>query len=520
MGVSNAFVAGWLGVAALSTGVPALAEDRVLIMTISDYPGQPLEGVKHDANNGYMLAKKLGYETSQAVRLRDAELTLSGMKSALQSLVQKTRNGDRVFVYFSGHGGSKKQNNVCEQSIISQDAQHFFSGELASYLEQIKDVASKVTVMLDSCHSGGVLHDVQMVRSGAKAVGGAGIKAKSWVPKEGESCSNAVNYVARGIPEMRSAKGITDLSRNYVYITAARDNEYALDSPENGGLASTSILKCLDKGIPNTDNSGVVSVGELVQCAQFQINQNVNVINAAAGPGERAKWLPPHLKIEGNSNAPILGAQTVAVTASSATGSTALSQVQSFQAPVKAVNTLRRIFEGQDARWGFSAQPTKTEVTLGSKIGIHYTSNQPGYVYVLYVGSDGKEFKQLYPIALGDTRFLAKTKGYVGKDGGVAEISIEPPLGDNHFLVLLADSPRDFSGVFKVGKDGELTATTNANKASSLGCAVAGGTRNAKISEGPADCMITRNASVKEGGASNEVLTGYGAAMFVVKGMK
>lgn len=488
----------------------ATAADRVLIMTISDYPGQSLEGVKHDASNGLLLAQKMGYDTSAAVRLQDDSLKLSGMKNALQGVVESTRSGDRVFIYFSGHGGSSKRNNVCEQSILAQDGQPLFSEELSTYLDRVKDVASKVTIMLDSCHAGGVLSDVERTRSASKGTAGTQVKAKMWVPKDGESCSNGVNYVTRSIPNLRSAKGITDLSKNYVYITAARSNEYALDDPKSGGLASTSILKCLDKGVQSANNSGVVTVGELMQCAQPYIEMGVDEINSSADPGSSKKWIPPHINIVGNIGDPLWSVPLQ-------TNTGVMEQSNS----VAAKNTLLRILDGRDARWGFQAGPSQTEVPLGGTFKVSYASTTPGYVYVLYAGSDGKDFKQLYPINQGDMRFLAKTQGFVGKDGGTAEFTIEPPVGENNFLVVLAPAPRDFSEVFKLDSNGALKAKASADSAKNLGCAISFPSGVSRMGEANTNgCKPrTRNASVKEGSEAEQI-SGYGAAFFVVNGLR
>ena len=505
-----------LGAVLFLFGLPAAAEDRVLIMTISDYPGQALEGVKHDANNGFALAKKLGYETSGAVRLRDKALTLSDMNNALRNLVQQTQSGDRVFIYFSGHGGSSKRNNVCEQSIMAQDAQPLYSGELASYLEQLKDVASKVTVVLDSCHSGGVLSDVERVRSGAKGAVSSQIKAKSWVPKDGENCSNAVNYVTTAIPAMRSAKGVTDLSKNYVYITAARDNEYALDNPDSGGLASTSLINCLDKGVVSTDNSGVISVGDLAQCAQVQVDQGVVAINAAAGSGERAKWLPPHVTIAGNKNAPILGSQTAASTNTGGAGGNVVSPGSPSAVPVNAVNALRRINDGQDARWGYVARPSLTEGKIGSAFTIDYQTNRPGYLYILYAGSDGKEFLQLYPSG-GAHRYHGMTNGRLLKaDGTPVSYQLLDPPGDNHLLVVITERPRDWSSVFKNG-----TANATMESAQAILCAAEGKTRNIASDDGPGCVQTSQISASSEGVKGSDVqgFGGYGATLLTVKGL-
>jgi hypothetical protein len=492
-------------VATILSANVARAADQVLIMTVSDYMGQPLEGVVHDADNGLRLAQSLGFDVSAAVRLRDRQLTLAGMKTALENLIGRTRNGDRVFVYFSGHGGSKRQGDLCVQSLIAQDGQSLSTGEVHGYLERLKDTASKVMVMFDACYSGGVLSSVEQVRGG-KDMFGSRVRAKAWAAKDGESCSTPVNLVTRALATTRSAKSLTDLSKNYIYLTAARENEAALDDPDRGGLASTALLGCLEKGVVDMDLSGTVSMDELVQCAQGQIRNSVDGINTKL-PNSRAKWAPHRISAVGNEHELVLRA----VPLRPATAGNDISPARVFQS----------ILDSQDSRWGLAVTPSATQLRFGEKLQIAYKSNQGGYVYLLYAGSDGHEFQQIYPPGRGETRLLRASEGWVGRDGKRLTITITEPEGDNQFLVLLSNRPLDLSSAFNGGEGGALVRPVNPATAMDLACLSNGGRRNAVASEGTAPCIQLRNAiAAEESLQVDQALGGYGAALFTVRGVK
>jgi hypothetical protein len=107
--------------------------------------------------------------------------------------------------------------------------------------------------------------------------------------------------------------------------------------------------------------------------------------------------------------------------------------------------TLFDIFSGRDDRRVVSLQTTKTQFKVGRDlIGVTVSSTQPGFLYLLMVGSDGKTFDMLFPnkidsqneIRAGEPVKLPRFSWQV-KAGG--------PAGKNHLLAIVADAPRDFS---------------------------------------------------------------------------
>src|ERR1700730_9586258 len=115
----------WAGLLLMASAActPALfAADRALIMTISDYQRAPvLPGVKFDAVNAQKILSGLGFSSDHLRTLEETHLTLAGMRQALGQLAQEIGDGDRVFVYYSGHGMSYPIGNRCEQALVSQD---------------------------------------------------------------------------------------------------------------------------------------------------------------------------------------------------------------------------------------------------------------------------------------------------------------------------------------------------------------------------------------------------------------
>ncbi len=290
-----------------------------------------------------------------------------------------------------------------------------------------------------------------------------------------QRCSKPVNVLEEKIGAgMRSARGAV-LDHNYLYIAAARRDEVAFDDEDKGGLATSAILECLNEPLVDLDRSGSVSFQELAACAQAKIDRELR-----DDPVNR----PHHLTLSGNQNWPILAAAgaSLAHTAASA----------------KA--TLRDLASGADSRWQvrLTARPERARINQDS-FRLSVTSSQEGYLYLLYVGSDGKEFLQLFPDQADLSNRVSANQAF--RIPG--EFAATGPAGSNHVLAIVADAPRNFAGIF--GQGGSTPATlANAAALQDAGCA----TRNLKRVECQEDRRNLQRRPIRDGESS-----AYGAAL-------
>lgn len=394
------------------------AADHVLIMTISDYPSKPLAGVRHDAGNALNLARKLGYDTQRATVLKDRQLEFEGFHTALRDLAARVQTNDRVFLYYSGHGASRKNDRgVCEQALVSRDEQLVSDADIEHAMEAIKDrLPQEVMVVFDACHSGG-LNEMVVMRSAAK--GGSSprtlntgrLESKLWVPKSGESCQNPVNFTKAWTPSTL-ARSAVNPEANFTFIAAANQREVALDDRERGGLATTSLIACLDKGVPDSDGSQSVSMMELVACAQRRINTEVPRLNSQ----NNSKWMPHVIEVSGN--------QYRSIPAKIQVGA-----VTQLDKAAKTRAVFSQIAENSNGNWSAEFHTHPIQVKLGEKTRFVYQTNQPGYASMLYVGSDNKDIRVLLenqPIAAGIQSWSA---------------TIQEPAGTNTFLAIVSQRP-------------------------------------------------------------------------------
>ena len=434
----------------LLTPLRSVAADHVLIMTISEYPSKPLVGVKHDAANALRLAKKLGFDTTNAVTVKDQQLSGNAIFTALQAMQERIKPDDRAFVYYSGHGASVLNNDICVQSLVTQDEKLLDTDLIRQWADSTRLKASSVLLVIDACHSGG-LGEISVMRGSGKSHDprhGAEkrLVAKAWAPKHAKECAVASNFA-----KSWTTRSMTDLSSNLTLIAAANEREVALDDPDNGGLATSSLLECANHGVTDQDGSGRISMEELKSCAQRSLETRMRVGYDG--------YKPHHIEIYGNSDI-YLPLATVPPRVAVEPADAVLASFRQMQANSSHLS-------------GLKVTVSAAEVRLGESVKLRYELAMPNYVYLLYVGSDRKDMRQIWPNP-GEHRL---------KQAGSLTIPITAPAGENLFLIVASSSPLDLSTVFPGGATTVISPTALA----SLGC-VAMQKRNVGVVIEDGDC--------------------------------
>ncbi|WP_429816941.1 caspase family protein [Ensifer sp. B1-9] len=150
---------------------PATAGDRALLIGVGSYPSLPpqfaLQGPKNDlgAMQGLLMGR-LGFDAPSIRVLKDEQATRAEILSSMNSwLVDATEPGDRVYIYFSGHGLQVKDADGDEADgldealapvdIVSGETDWqgaILDDEIDQVLERLQGRA--VTMVIDACHSG------------------------------------------------------------------------------------------------------------------------------------------------------------------------------------------------------------------------------------------------------------------------------------------------------------------------------------------------------------------------------
>jgi hypothetical protein len=381
----------------LATGIraPALLSNHALIITVSEYARSPLPGVLTDRKLGVELAQRFGVPPENIVELSEQQVTRDGLKQALTSMNQTMLPGDKLFVYFSGHGARflSKASGQCTESIVMQDMRVVTNTEFAQMIKPLSSKADKTIVMLDSCHSGGLAQTASSPQ-----------------------CSVAVNpgsfVQSRGID-------LNTTDNNLVILAAARKNEIAWDTSKGGAL-TYNFEQCLSTGTVDADHSGSISMQELTDCVQARLDKTQD--SSAL----------QHATLAGNA------ALVPAFYAADSAAPTAV--------PVDTLASMNDIYSQRDDRWQVQVNVDQPTLKIGSNLGMSVRSDRDGFVYLLYRGTQPDSFYLLFPNQL-DSNNAVKANQELRLPNPNWAVTALGPAGTDHILVLVTETARDFSSL-------------------------------------------------------------------------
>lgn len=491
----------WLLAALMSAQMAcaqATSNRTALIIGVGEYGytgPSSLLGVKHDMASAAKIAGAMDIPSANIVYLRDAEATKANILAALKQLGEKTGEGSRAFVYFSGHGTRQKMGHDCVEGLLTYEGGTISHQEFANATQKLATSADKFVTLIDACHSEGVVPPQALSRRLLQNQLTAKFFSKSDRPAN--ACEVVSNMKTRSL--LGEVTRIGGLQENFVQITSSRPDEVSLDQPDKGGLATQAMRDCLLGKAKDLNSSGAVSMDEIQQCAQSQINATLK---------GNPHFSPHHVTVSGNRNlipvirpsaqrpapqtavvaqasppAPVVSAAMPAAEPSSQPVATTPAAplvavqptpsatvpapapviVQSTPAPLSSTTvpsatpaaeavmaslaTLKDIEQQRNPRRVVSVGLQKTSLKIGrDSLGLDIKSSHDGHVYLILLGSDAKSFYVLYPNGLDkDNAIKAGQTMRIPKPHW--EVKAAGPVGTNHLLVMVADSPRRLSGL-------------------------------------------------------------------------
>lgn len=145
-----------------------MALRKALLVGINAYPGVPLRGCINDVNQMRgLLVSMYGFQDADCKLLLDADASLQGIQEGLQWLAQGGSESDAVRVFhYSGHGSFVADQNCdepdgrdeCLVPVDYKSAGMLIDDELKKLYDTFPKRAN-LTLVMDSCHSGGVQRD-------------------------------------------------------------------------------------------------------------------------------------------------------------------------------------------------------------------------------------------------------------------------------------------------------------------------------------------------------------------------
>jgi hypothetical protein len=451
-------VAAWAQ--ALPAPAAAAAQRHALIIAIGEYGDPtvpPLRGMGHDVASARRIAEALAVPAANTRLLRDHDATAAAIRFQIRSLGERVAPGDRVFVYYSGHGTRVAQaasasaaaagpaggpgETTCTEGLLAADGRVLGNADLAEMLAPLARKADKLMVFYDACYSGGLATEAAKSRSLRSAGGGGAAGGEIVSPKfvrlgTPTACAEASNVRSRSLAvELGARQAWPD---NVIHVAASRSDEVSFDSSYTGGYATMAWRDCLLGEARDIDGSGAVTMAEIGACAQLRLNRLL-----AGLPGISGQTLV----LAGNVN--IVPAATVPAAAPAAAAPGPAPSPGPAVARVAASNAqvLAEVHAQRDAARSVEMRIARPRLVAGrDALGLELVSARAGHVYIALAHADGRGLTLLYPNALDDNNRIAAGVP-LRLPGPKWAVLAQPPAGTETLLALVTDRPRDLNAL-------------------------------------------------------------------------
>lgn len=189
--------------------------------------------------------------------------TYANIINAFTEITETAQAGDLIYIHYSGHGGraatvypdlkgeGQNDEGIVPLDIGDHNGRYIRDVEIATLLKRMTDKGLIVTLVLDSCHSGGATRGDAEIRSAA-VTDMTPRSAESLVASRQELVNNWLNLTqmtrigAAGLPE----------TRDYVLLAACRPNEYAYEYAVQGSDRHGALTYWMINTLTSSASSG------------------------------------------------------------------------------------------------------------------------------------------------------------------------------------------------------------------------------------------------------------------------
>lgn len=436
----------------------SFAADRALLIGIGEYQAGAqwaLPGTQNDLESmQQLLTDGFAMSSSDIKVLRNKEATHQNILDTIDEwLIDGTKAGDRVFLYYSGHGAFVPDldgdesvasgGDGYDETLVAHDVictqengciNMVTDDEIGARLDKLAD--RYVISMFDSCHSGTVTRSLNTDPN---------IKTRLFQPEIAMLASDSVAQSAQGLEATPQATtrsmamahknetGFVDQSSQHVNLFAVQAFQEALEISGPGrapsGLFTSHVVSALQERAGDFNADGAVSFGELKrytteQSAAFCKNDSRRCKNG----------LDPLVEIS-----PELMGKDVFVFGEKS------DSVANQNLNDQQISSI--LSQGNEANLQVQIQPGD-QLGVGALMRIQVTSDREGLLLLFDKSADG-QLVRLYPNeASNQTSLDGRPLGWVRAGSSVLvpdsladwEYVVEEPLGTGVLIAVLTES--------------------------------------------------------------------------------
>lgn len=226
--------------------------DDFLKQTLQPPPKQIYKLLSPNPDNAALLGLSAAEEPNSLP-------TYANIVNAFKQITDQAQPKDLIYIHYSGHGGraltlfeelkgaGQNDEGIVPMDIGEQDGQYLRDVELATLLKRMTDKELVVTIILDSCHSGGATRGDCDIR-GSNETDTTNRSQRSLVASYDELVSNW-----KALTDSGSSSSWVPESRDYVLLAACRPTEYAYEYAVNGkdrhGALTYWMIDTLKSGV-------------------------------------------------------------------------------------------------------------------------------------------------------------------------------------------------------------------------------------------------------------------------------
>lgn len=176
--------------------------------------------------------------------------TYANMVAAFRQVTDQAQPGDRVYVHYSGHGGrtttaySELKSDGLDEGLAPTDigdahARYLRDVEIHYLLQEMVEKKLVLTVVLDSCHSGGATRAVngQILGASPRGIPGVDTTSRPLDSLVADRPSLVAAWAGQSTRQSRAAKAVNGWllePKGYTLLAACRASEFAYEYPFNG----------------------------------------------------------------------------------------------------------------------------------------------------------------------------------------------------------------------------------------------------------------------------------------------